>query len=121
MVGSARRQYYNKNYIGWCARPAHDQEGFVRKGRFKKASNMNYCLDFSNRVEDELLRLIEQREQAENTQHIELDQENALYEKALETVIIADEGRTMASGNVRLGEFILLIDCDTRVVSDIAV
>lgn len=78
---------------------------------------MNYCLDFSNRVEDELLRLIEQREQTMNTQHITLEQENALYEQALDTVISADEGRTMASGNVRLGEIILLIDCDTRVVS----
>jgi len=37
---------------------------------------------------------------------------------AMETIIASDEGRTWASGNVRLGEFILLVDCDTRVVSD---
>lgn len=78
---------------------------------------MNYCLDFSSRVEDELLRLIEQREQTMNTQHITLEQENILYDQALETIVRADEGRTMAAGNVRLGELILLIDCDTRVVS----
>ena len=77
---------------------------------------MNYCLEFSNKVEDELLRLIAQREETMNTQNITLEQENALYEQALETVVARDEGRTMAAGNVRLGEIILLIDCDTRVV-----
>jgi hypothetical protein len=116
-IHRARRQYYHNNHIGWCSRPAHGHEGFLRKGRFKKASNMNYCLDFSNKVEDELLGLIAQREETINTQHITLEEENALYEQALETVIAGDEGRTMAAGNVRLGEIILLIDCDTRVVS----
>lgn len=33
------------------ARPPHGKAGFVRAGRFKKASNMNYCLDVSRRVE----------------------------------------------------------------------
>jgi len=76
---------------------------------------MNYCLDFSNRVEDELLRLIGTRE--EGTENITLEQENELYQQALDTIIASDEGRTLAAGNVRLGEIILLIDCDTRVVS----
>jgi len=114
-LSSARRKYYAQNYIGWCSRPPNGQDGFVRGGRFKKASNMNYCLDFSNRVEDELLRLIGTRE--EGTENITLEQENELYQQALDTIIASDEGRTLAAGNVRLGEIILLIDCDTRVVS----
>jgi hypothetical protein len=113
----ARRQYYAANHIGWCARPPHGKEGFVRRGRFKKASNMNYCLDFSNRVEDGLLGLIAEREESTKSQNITLDEENKLYQQALETTINADQGRTMAAGNVRLGEIILLVDCDTRVVS----
>jgi len=112
----ARRRYYAANHIGWCARPPHGQDGFIRRGRFKKASNMNYCLDFSNRVEDELLRLIARREEITKTQDITLEQENELYQQALDTVITADQGRTMAAGKVLLGEIILLVDCDTRVV-----
>lgn len=76
---------------------------------------MNYCLDFSNRVEDELLKLIAERE--ERSENVTLEEENQLYDRALETVLNADDGRTMAAGNVRLGEIILLVDCDTRVVS----
>jgi hypothetical protein len=82
---------------------------------------MNYCLDFSNRVEDELLRLIAQRVETteHGTVHITFEEENELYNKALETVLSADDGKTMADGNVRLGEIILLVDCDTRVVSSV--
>ncbi len=78
---------------------------------------MNYCLDFSNRVEDELSRLIARQEEITKTQNITIEQENELYRQALYTVITADQGRTMAAGNVRLGEIILLVDCDTRVAS----
>jgi hypothetical protein len=31
-----RKAYYDRNNIGWTARPKHNHEGFVRKGRFKK-------------------------------------------------------------------------------------
>jgi hypothetical protein len=80
---------------------------------------MNYCLDFSIRVEDELLRLISAvcAETGKTNDEITVEEENVLYQKALETIIDQDEGRTIASGNVRIGEIILIIDSDTRVVS----
>jgi hypothetical protein len=78
---------------------------------------MNYCLDFSIRVEDELLRLVAEFEQAHPEEEITVEKENELYSVAMETIIASDEGRTWAAGNVRLGEFILLVDCDTKVVS----
>ena len=114
----ARQKYYAANDVGWCARPPHSKDGFHRKGQFKKASNMNYCLDFSIRVEDELLRLIAEYELQHPEEEITVEKENELYSIAMETIIASDEGRTWAAGNVRLGEFILLVDCDTRVVSD---
>ena len=79
---------------------------------------MNYCLDFSIRVEDELLRLIGAvcAETGKANDEITVEEENVLYQKALETIIEQDEGRTWASGNVRIGEIILIIDSDTRVV-----
>jgi hypothetical protein len=78
---------------------------------------MNYCLDFSIRVEDELLRLIAEYEQAHPEEEISVTRENELYSSAMQSIIAQDEGRTWAAGNVRLGEFILLVDCDSKVVS----
>jgi hypothetical protein len=103
--------------VGWVARPPHGKDGYLRKGQFKKASNMNYCLNFSIRVEDELLRLIAEFEAQNPEEEVTVAKENELYALAMETIIASDEGRTWAAGNVRLGEFILLIDCDTKVVS----
>ena len=82
---------------------------------------MNYCLDFSIRVEDELLRLIAAlcAETGKSNEEITVQEENVLYNRALETVIEQDEGRTWASGNVRIGDIILIIDSDTRVVSQL--
>jgi hypothetical protein len=123
------------NNIGYCARPEDtysqkkwyqrakthpdNPDGYKRQGQFKKASNMNYCLDFSIRVEDELLRLIAAvcAETGKTNDEITVEEENILYNKALDTIIEQDEGRTLASGNVRIGDIILIIDSDTRVVS----
>jgi hypothetical protein len=81
---------------------------------------MNYALHFSVRVEDELVRLVEERFPDENELPqdpvLTAQEENELYQQAFNTVLASDEGKTMAAGNVRIGEYILLIDCDTRVV-----
>ena len=93
-------------------------DGFVRKGQFKKASNMNYCLDFSIRVEDEFLRLMAGRAESKSctVEDLTIEDENELYDDAMKTTVESDEGRTLAAGNVRMGEVVLLIDSDTRVV-----
>lgn len=110
----ARRAYYIENKIGWVARPKHNSnpaEGelkFIRKGKFKKASNMNYALMISLRVEDKLL-LVERHEGW--TQR----DEDAAYQTCLQEVLDEEEGRAWADGNIRIGDYILLIDSDTRV------
>lgn len=118
-VAEMRKKFYKANNIGWCARPPHGKEGFVRAGKFKKASNMNYALSFSLRVEDELLRLMKLKADAEGRtqESLLIGEEEELYQQALQTVLDGDEGKTWAEGNIRMGEIILLIDCDTRVVS----
>jgi hypothetical protein len=46
----ARIECYEEYGIGWVARPGHNpkpaegQEPFIRRGKFKKASNMNYAV-----------------------------------------------------------------------------
>lgn len=110
----ARRDFYDEHQIGWVARPMHNPFGsrpFYRRGKFKKASNMNFSLGVSNRIEAKLERV---RRTGVWTQ---LD-ENRAYEKALVTVLAEDDKGTWAGGNTRVGDYILLIDCDTRVPKD---
>ncbi|KKY13398.1 putative glycosyl transferase family 2 [Diplodia seriata] len=113
----ARREFYEEHSIGWVARPKHNpkpaegEEAFLRRGKFKKASNMNYALWVSNRVEEKLLPL-------HRSDSWTQDDEVAAYRNALAEVVAEDEGRTWADGNIRVGDYILLIDSDTRVPKD---
>ncbi|KAJ4372949.1 hypothetical protein N0V83_003240 [Neocucurbitaria cava] len=112
-----RQEFYDENGIGWVARPKHNPKPeygsvkFSRRGKFKKASNMNYALRLSVRVED-LLSEIERGE--DWTQ----EAENAVYERALDTAMTECEDEAWADGNIRIGDYILLIDSDTRVPVD---
>ncbi|KAI0144157.1 glycosyl transferase family group 2-domain-containing protein [Hypoxylon sp. NC0597] len=113
----ARREFYEENSIGWVSRPKHNpkpEDGgrpFLRRGKFKKASNMNYAMMVSNRVEDKLV-------QVPRTPHWTQADERAAYDQCLAEVLEEDEGRTWAEGNIRIGDYILIIDSDTRVPDD---
>ncbi|KAJ3283405.1 hypothetical protein HDU79_009093, partial [Rhizoclosmatium sp. JEL0117] len=96
----AKMKYYATNNIGWTARPPHKKDGFIRKGRFKKASNMNYGLDISLQVE----------------QLMESDPTHN-PESALQ-IILQRNANAWGSGNVLMGELILIVDSDTRVPQD---
>lgn len=112
-----RREYYEENRIGWVARPRHNPkpaEGetpFIRAGKFKKASNMNYAMAVSARVEEKLVTV--QRGAIWNQ-----EREAYAFEQCLQQVKDEDQGRTWAEGNIRIGDYILLIDSDTRVPQD---
>jgi hypothetical protein len=116
-VAHRRREFYEEHNIGWIARPKHNPNPdkgetlFVRRGKFKKASNMNYALWASQRVEDKLTYV-------SRTANWTQDDEMITYQKALTEVISEDEGRTWGDGNIRMGDYILIIDSDTRVPED---
>jgi hypothetical protein len=112
-----RQEFYEENGIGWVARPQHNphpaagERGFIRRGKFKKASNMNYALRMSTQVEEKLAKV----ERFENWSQMD---ENEAYETALEEILIHREGEAWADGSIRVGDYILLIDSDTRVPQD---
>ncbi|OIW23665.1 hypothetical protein CONLIGDRAFT_585920 [Coniochaeta ligniaria NRRL 30616] len=114
-----RRDFYDEHNIGWVARPGHcpkpeEEKGeklFLRRGKFKKASNMNYALMVSNRIEERLAAV--NRGSRWNQQL-----ENDAYAQCLADLMEEDEGRTWAEGNIRVGDYILIIDSDTRVPKD---
>ncbi|KAK3944077.1 glucans biosynthesis glucosyltransferase H [Diplogelasinospora grovesii] len=120
-AAQARRDFYDEHNIGWVGRPAHNppkpnleagrETVFLRRGKFKKASNMNYALHVSNRVEDKLATV---QRHARWTS----EDEQAAYRGCLAAVLDEDGGRTWAEGNIRVGDYILLIDSDTRVPAD---
>lgn len=107
----ARIQFYSDNGIGWTARPRHGDLGFKRRGKFKKASNMNYALMISCKLEDKLVRI---QRHAGWTQN----EEAQAYCEALAEVNKEMGGRAWMDGNIRVGDYILLIDSDTRVPED---
>lgn len=112
-----RQDFYDEHNIGWVARPKHNPKptdgsmSFIREGKFKKASNMNYALGVSIEVEAKL---------AEADRHEDWCQkdENQAYARALRKVIEERQGEAWADGNIRVGDYILLIDSDTRVPQD---
>jgi hypothetical protein len=112
----ARREFYDEHNIGWVSRPAHNkvlkegEQPFLRRGKFKKASNMNFAMMISNRVEEKLLLI-------SRTAGWNQDKENEAYEICLAEVLQEDT-RAWADGNIRIGDYILLIDSDTRVPID---
>ncbi|KAK5129505.1 hypothetical protein LTR08_003196 [Meristemomyces frigidus] len=113
----ARQDFYDEHNIGWVARPKHNLKPtdgtrvFNRRGKFKKASNMNYAMWTSVRIEDKLNDIVRHEDWTE-------EDEAQAYRNALAAVIEADEGRTWADGNIRIGDYILIIDSDTRVPTD---
>ena len=113
----ARQDYYDENQIGWVARPKHNpnpsdgEKPFLRRGKFKKASNMNYAMRLSVRVE-ELLTAVHRHERWTQTD------ENNAYREALQTALEERQGEAWADGNIRMGDYILIIDSDTRVPND---
>ncbi|KAI4124414.1 MAG: hypothetical protein LQ338_004805 [Usnochroma carphineum] len=112
-----RREYYEENRIGWVARPKHNpkpadgETQFIRAGKFKKASNMNYAMAVSARVEEKLVTV-------KRGPNWNQEMEAYAFEQCLQQVKDEDQGRTWAEGNIRIGDYILLIDSDTRVPQD---
>lgn len=108
-----RRAYYRAHNIGWVARPEHNTNGeglqrFIRRGKFKKASNMNYAMGISVKVEDKLVGV------DRSVAWTQTDEEEA-YRRCLSEVLDEELGRAWAEGDIRIGDYILIVDSDTRV------
>ncbi|KAH9958463.1 glycosyl transferase family group 2-domain-containing protein [Russula dissimulans] len=125
-----RIKFYADHGIGWVARPKHDDSegGFKRRGRFKKASNMNYGLSLSLKMEEIIRRLeLERAEKASVADSTDSEEGSEdIEEQALRLAI--DETHE-ESGRVhkpwahnakalRIGDIILIVDSDTIVPED---
>ncbi|SJX63886.1 uncharacterized protein SRS1_14590 [Sporisorium reilianum f. sp. reilianum] len=111
-----RHEFYEINSVGWVARPGHGTDGYLRKGRFKKASNLNFTCQLSLAVEE---MMSEHRPQAPAALAVwtEAD-ETDLYDRCLAECLPKIHPLAQARGNIRFGDLLLLIDSDTRVPED---
>ncbi|KAM5541501.1 hypothetical protein V8D89_004691 [Ganoderma adspersum] len=119
----ARISFYADHNIGWVARPPHSgaPDGYKRAGRFKKASNMNYGLELSLKLEKHLLSLealdaagtLPPSEEALEDQALKLAIEETFEESGGKWRPWAQNGRSL-----RVGEIILIVDSDTIVPED---
>lgn len=122
-----RITFYTDHGIGWVARPKHDDSegGFKRRGRFKKASNMNYGLALSLKMEEIIRRLeIERGEKASFMDTTTSDDDaEGIEEQALRMAVeetFEESGRRFKPSAhnakaLRIGEVILIVDSDTIV------
>ncbi|KAH9023009.1 glycosyl transferase family group 2-domain-containing protein [Lactarius hengduanensis] len=134
LISEADRQerirFYADNGIGWVARPKHDDSegGFKRRGRFKKASNMNYGLALSLKMEEHIRKLeLERAEKASVADStFSGDGSEDIEEQALRMAveeIYEESGRRFRpwahnAKAIRIGEIILIVDSDTIVPED---
>lgn len=96
----ARLDFYRRHDIAWIARPRHG-DMFVRAGRFKKASNLNFSMQISKKYEESIL-----------------EDPNQDREVLLQRILKERHPQAAGEGDVSLGELILLIDSDTRIPND---
>lgn len=108
-----RIDFYERHQVAWIARPPHGSDGYIRKGRFKKASNLNFTCAVSTAVE----RMMLERRPEDISSWTEAD-ERSLYDQCFTDALAAAHPQALGAGNVRIGELILLIDSDTRVPTD---
>lgn len=111
-----RQEYYDMHNIGWVARPGHNRHGYVRKGRFKKASNLNFTCQLSLAVERSMNSL--RPTSGEAALNWNESDETSLYQSCLAKCSPELHEKAEAAGNIRIGDLILLIDSDTRVPED---
>ncbi|KAJ9480047.1 Glyco_trans_2-like domain-containing protein [Pseudozyma hubeiensis] len=96
----ARLDFYRRHDIAWIARPRHG-DMFVRAGRFKKASNLNFSMQIAKKYEESILA-----------------NPNQDRHSLLQRVLKERHPQAEGEGDVSIGELILLIDSDTRIPAD---
>lgn len=102
---AARVKYYAANNIAYVARPPHGQDGYLRRGKFKKAGNLNHCNRVSLEIEGIMHKLRPARYGAGGeATWSELD-EQMLYREVQEIVKARYEKMmipTWMEGNIRM-------------------
>ncbi|KAL8278286.1 hypothetical protein RQP46_009318 [Phenoliferia psychrophenolica] len=106
-----RRDFYERHNCAWVARHPDN-----RAGRFKKSSNLNVMKGLSLEIEE----LMDSRRptEAKDLRTWEAHNEESLYLDCFHEAVASTEGRVWAEGDIRIGDYILIVDSDTRIPTD---
>jgi hypothetical protein len=77
---------------------------------------MNFALNVANKVEDHLQMMIDAKVARDGHDYVDDAELDSMYKLALDRTL-QENSKAKAGGNIRLGEIILIVDADTRVVS----
>lgn len=97
-----RIKYYTANNIGWCARPPNGQDGFERRGKFKKAGNLNHTNKISLSIEMWMNHLRPLRYGSKGADSWSEQNERDLYVEAREIVVEKSRWPVWVEGNIRM-------------------
>ena len=81
---------------------------------------MNFALNVANKVEEYLQKMMDDKISADGHDYVDDAELDEMYKGCLDRVL-REDSQVMAAGNIRMGELILIIDSDTRVVSIMSV
>ena len=102
--------FYNENEIGYIAREKEN-----RSGKFKKASNMNFAMDVSTAYDIEKRSPVALSNATNN--NINDGIANAVN-NTIKAYKINDNATVMAGNDISIGQYVLLLDSDTRIPYD---
>lgn len=97
-----RIKYYKANNIGYVARPPDGQKGFERRGKFKKAGNLNFANKMSLMIETWMDHLRPHRYGPRGADGWTEDNEMELYKEAKDIVMEKSVWPGWVDGNVRM-------------------
>jgi hypothetical protein len=96
----ARLQCYAENDLAFVARPPHGVDGFERRGKFKKAGNLNHTNALTLEIEAEMNK--QRPEGLEEVRRWTENDDKRLYEQVRGEILEKRGGKTWAAGNIRL-------------------
>lgn len=108
-----RLHYYEENNMTWVGRPKHGKDGFIREGRFKKASNLNFTYDVLLKTED----LIAEKKRF-GVRNDQMMTDKQLYNACLQEVCADIHPDACGFVSDTFGDYILMVDSDTRLPID---
>lgn len=107
-----RIDFYSEMGLGWVARPRHGLNGYARRGKFKKASNLNNTC-YTAVATEELLKSAATAQTAPPVRASTSAHRDQIVEDFVRAL---SDSRNLdwAGGDVRLGDIIFIIDSDDR-------
>ncbi|KAL9106122.1 MAG: hypothetical protein Q9227_008822 [Pyrenula ochraceoflavens] len=111
-----RRVFYEQNRIAWIARPKHSPyDGYVRRGKFKRASALNNLFNATWNMEEEFVQRLRDAEEPTNHPRVRSTEQADMWDLSMRNWLACSEHHQQADGYAHIEDLVLLVDSDVRV------